>query len=186
MTKQPNSAGLTTRAIPRLAAFILLAAIVVASTVQTLAQAQPKKSFGDWIIDCGKPPGARTERCALLQSVVDEERSNVGLRVVFLLTSSGERVLRVVAPLGVLLPFGLGLRIDNEPIGDKPLPFIRCRAMGCISEIIVKDALLDKLKTGTEALFIIVETKEQGRAIPISLKGFAKGFEYLTTLSKAK
>ena len=107
-------------------------------------------------------------------------------RVVFLLTSSGERVLRVVAPLGVLLPFGLGLRIDNEPIGDKPLPFIRCRAMGCISEIIVKDALLDKLKTGTEALFIIVETKEQGRAIPISLKGFAKGFEYLTTLSKAK
>ena len=58
--------------------------------------------------------------------------------------------------------------------------------MGCISEIVVKDALLDKFKTGTTALFIIVETKEEGRAIPVSLKGFSKGFEHLTALSKSK
>ena len=153
---------------------------------QVSAQTKAKKSFGDWQIDCGKPPGARNQRCAMLQSVIDEERTNVGLRVIFLLTSKGEKVMRVVAPLGVLLPFGLGLRIDKEPIGDKPLPFIRCRPMGCISEIILKDALLEKFKTGTTALFIIVETKEEGRAIPVSLKGFTKGFEYLKTISKSK
>ena len=119
-----------------------------------------------------------------MQSVIDEERANVGLRAVFLLASNGQKVLRVVAPLGVLLPFGLGLRIDDEAIGKEPLPFIRCRPMGCISEIIVKDKLLEKLKTGTTALFIIVETKEEGRAIPVSLKGFTKGLERLSVLAK--
>ena len=149
------------------------------------AQIQTKATFGDWRVNCGKPPGAKQQRCALVQRVIDEERSNVGLRVVFLLTSDGKNVLRVVAPLGVLLPFGLGLRIDDEPIGKEPLPFIRCQPMGCISEIIVKDKLLDKFKTGTTAMFIIVETKEEGRAIPVSLKGFTKGLVRLGELAKS-
>ena len=58
--------------------------------------------------------------------------------------------------------------------------------MGCISEIIVKDKLLAKFKTGTTAMFIIVETKEEGRAIPVSLKGFTKGLDRLTALTKSK
>lgn len=148
------------------------------------AQDATVKKYGDWEVSCGTPPGSRHKKCALTQSVIDEERSNVGLRVVFLLGSKGERVLRVVAPLGVLLPFGLGIRIDDEAIGDKPIPFIRCRPMGCISEIVLKDALLDKMKTGKQALFIIVETKEEGRAIPVSLAGFTKGLEHLLALSK--
>ncbi|MDA7947310.1 MAG: invasion associated locus B family protein [Hyphomicrobiaceae bacterium] len=165
----------------------MLAACFLAAIPQSpgaFAQTKPKEKFGDWEVNCGKPPGARQQRCALVQSVIDEERANVGLRVVFLLTSDGRKVLRVVAPLGVLLPFGLGLRIDEEPIGDKPLPFIRCRPMGCISEIVVKNALLDKLKAGKTALFIIVETKEEGRAIPVSLSGFSKGLERLASLAK--
>ena len=149
------------------------------------AQIQTKASYGDWQVNCGKPPGSKVERCALVQRVIDEDRSNVGLRVVFLHTSQGQNVLRVVAPLGVLLPFGLGLRIDDVPIGKEPLPFIRCRPMGCISEIIVKDKLLEKFKAGTTAMFIIVETKEEGRAIPVSLKGFTKGLVRLTTHAKA-
>jgi invasion protein IalB len=166
--------------------FILAALLFAAMSVtpRAIAQGKKKESFGDWEISCGKPPGARAQRCALVQSVIDEERANVGLRAVFLLASNGQKVLRVVAPLGVLLPFGLGLRIDDEAIGKEPLPFIRCRPMGCISEIIVKDKLLEKLKTGTTALFIIVETKEEGRAIPVSLKGFTKGLERLSVLAK--
>lgn len=170
------------KAITAALAVVLTYALV--GPVNVWAQKKQGVSFGDWDVSCGKPPGAREEKCALVQSVIDEERSNVGLRVVFLFASGGQKVLRVVAPLGVLLPFGLGLRIDEEQIGDKPLPFIRCRPMGCISEIVVKDALLEKLKTGKQALFIIVETKEEGRAIPVSLNGFSKGLERLTALSK--
>lgn len=166
---------------------VLLAVLFTAlmsAAPQAPAQDKKKEKFGDWEINCGKPPGARDQKCALVQSVIDEERANVGLRVVFLLASGGRSVLRVVAPLGVLLPFGLGLRIDDEAIGKEPLPFIRCRPMGCISEIIVKDKLLEKFKGGTTAMFIIVETKQEGRAIPVSLKGFSKGLSRLSALAK--
>lgn len=169
----------------RLASLVMVAVLTVVSSCPAVSE-ENKVKFGDWEVSCGKPPGARDEKCALVQSVIDEERANVGLRVVFLFASGGQMVLRVVAPLGVLLPFGLGLRIDDEPIGEKPLPFIRCRPMGCISEIIVKDALLDKMKAGKQALFIIVETKEEGRAIPVSLAGFTKGLDHLTSLTKKK
>ena len=33
---------------------------------------------GDWQIRCDTPPGAQTEQCALIQSVVAEDRSNAG------------------------------------------------------------------------------------------------------------
>ena len=174
----------------RLAIVVALISVFALNTTTSaphaMAQAKTSKKFGDWEVSCGTPPGSREEKCALVQSVIDEERANVGLRIVFLLGSKGERVLRVVAPLGVLLPFGLGIRIDDEQIGEKPIPFIRCRPLGCISEIIVKDALMDKLKGGKTALFIIVETKEEGRAIPVSLSGFTKGFDHLSALSKKK
>lgn len=166
---------------------VLIACLISFALIAPLqAQVNTKASFGDWQVNCGTPPGAKSLRCALVQRVIDEERSNVGLRVVFLQTSTGQNVLRVVAPLGVLLPFGLGLRIDGDPIGKQPLPFIRCRPMGCISEIIVKEKLLNKFKAGTTAMFIIVETKEEGRAIPVSLKGFTKGLERLGELAKSK
>jgi len=167
-----------------LSAGLVLSLVLGRGAYPASAQDQTTKKFGDWEVSCGTPPGAREKKCALTQSVIDEERANVGLRIVFLLGSKGERVLRVVAPLGVLLPFGLGVRIDDEAIGDKPIPFIRCRPLGCISEVVVKDPLLDKLKTGKQALFIIVETKEEGRAIPVSLKGFTSGFDHLVSLSK--
>lgn len=174
----------------RLVHSFLLAAsfcvLLLSGSVPGWAQDTSTEKFGDWEVSCGTPPGSREKKCALVQSVIDEERSNVGLRIVFLLGTKGERVLRVVAPLGVLLPFGLGLRIDDEPISDKPIPFIRCRPLGCIAEIVVKDALMDKLKTGKTALFIIVETKEEGRAIPVSLSGFTKGFDHLTSTEEKK
>lgn len=169
-----------------MAGMIVLAVLSAAHSDPAQAQEKAIKKFGDWEVSCGTPPGSRNKKCALTQSVIDEERSNVGLRVVFLLGSKGERVLRVVAPLGVLLPFGLGMRIDEHAIGDKPIPFIRCRPLGCIAEIVIKDALMDKMKAGKQALFIIVETREEGRAIPVSLSGFTKGAEHLLALSKAQ
>lgn len=187
MTFDKNRTAHSFASRPALKCALLVAALLLPmSGLLQPGHAQDKttEKFGDWEVSCGTPPGSREKKCALVQSVIDEERSNVGLRIVFLLGSKGERVLRVVAPLGVLLPFGLGLRIDDEPIGDKPIPFIRCRPMGCISEIVVKDALMEKMKTGKTALFIIVETKEEGRAIPVSLSGFTKGFTHLSQISK--
>ena len=82
---------------------------------QTFAQGAVKSVHGDWQIRCDTPPGAQAQQCALMQSVTAEDRPNVGLTVIVLKTSDQKsRLMRVVAPLGVLLPSGLGLKIDNK------------------------------------------------------------------------
>ncbi|HEU4518358.1 MAG TPA: invasion associated locus B family protein, partial [Microvirga sp.] len=86
-------------------------------------------------------------------------------------------LLRVVAPLGVLLPSGLGLKIDQTDIGRAG--FVRCLASGCVAEVVMEENLIGQLKGGQTATFYIFQTPEQGIGIPVSLNGFATGFDSL-------
>ena len=132
-----------------------------------------KAQHGDWQVVCkAPPPGSKKEVCALVQSVTAEDRNNVGLTVYFQKFSNGTRVLRVFAPLGILLPPGLGLKIDNQDVGHAP--FLRCHSFACYAQVVVEDKLVEQLKTGKTAIFIIFQTEEAGIGIPISLKGFAE------------
>ena len=142
------------------------------------AQGAVKSVHKDWQIRCDNPPGAKSEQCALIQSVTSEDRANVGLTVIVLKTADQKsRLMRVVAPLGVLLPSGLGLKIDNVDIGRAG--FVRCLPNGCIAEVVMDDNLMSKLRTGKTATFIIFQTPEEGIGFPLSLAGFAEGYDQL-------
>ena len=96
-----------------------------------------KAQHGDWQVVCKPPPpGAKNEVCALVQSVTAEDRNNIGLTVYFQKFSDGKRVLRVFAPLGVLLPPGLGLKIDDKDVGHAP--FVRCHNFACYAQVVVE------------------------------------------------
>jgi invasion protein IalB len=143
-----------------------------------LAQGAVKSVHKDWQIRCDTPPGAQGEQCALIQSVTAEDRANVGLTVIVLKTADQKsRLMRVVAPLGVLLPSGLGLKIDNADIGRAG--FVRCLPNGCIAEVVMDDALIGKLRNGKSATFIIFQTPEEGIGFPMSLNGFGEGYDKL-------
>ncbi|MBU6157307.1 MAG: invasion associated locus B family protein, partial [Alphaproteobacteria bacterium] len=83
----------------------------------------------------------------------------------------------VFAPLGVLLPPGLGLKIDNRDIGNAP--FLRCQSFACFAQVVVDDGLVKQLREGKQAVFIIFQTEEAGIGIPISLSGFDKAIAAL-------
>lgn len=137
-----------------------------------------EKKFGAWSIICDTPPGASGEQCALMQNVVAEDRPEVGLSVVVLKTADNKaRILRVLAPLGVILPNGLGLNVDGKDLGRAY--FVRCMGDGCYAEVILKDDLLNTLRTGQSATFIIFASPEEGIGIPVDLTGFGQGYEKL-------
>ncbi len=137
-----------------------------------------KAQHGDWQVVCkDPPPGAKSGVCALVQSVTAEDRNNIGLTVYFQKFSNGTRVLRVFAPLGVLLPPGLGLKIDDKDVGHAP--FLRCHNFACYAQVVVEDSLIEQLKTGKTAIFIIFQTEEAGIGIPVSLAGFGKALQGL-------
>jgi invasion protein IalB len=156
----------------------LAIALLLGLTASASAQGAVRSVHGDWQIRCDTPPGAQAEQCALIQSVVAEDRSNAGLTVIVLKTADQKnKIMRVVAPLGVLLPSGLGLKLDNVDVGRAG--FVRCLPNGCVAEVVMDDKLLGQLRTAKTATFIIFETPEEGIGFPLSLNGIGEGYDKL-------
>lgn len=164
--------------MPVWAALFAAAALLLGMVSAASAQGAVKSVHGDWQIRCDTPAGAQKEQCALIQSVVAEDRSNAGLTVIILKTADQKsKLMRVVAPLGVLLPSGLGLKLDDKDVGRAG--FVRCLPNGCVAEIVMDDNLLNQLKAAKTATFIIFETPEEGIGFPLSLKGLPEGYDKL-------
>jgi invasion protein IalB len=135
----------------------LLAALAVLSAAvlchgAALAQGAVKSVHGDWQIRCETPPGAQSEH-------------------------QKSRLMRVQVPLGVLLPAGLGLKVDQADVGRAG--YVRCLPRGCYAEVVMDDALVSKMKTGQTATFFIFQTPEEGIGFPMGLKGFGEGYDKL-------
>ena len=146
--------------------------------VPALAQGTVRAEYGDWQMSCDTPPGASSEQCVLMQNVVAADREEFGLSVVVLKTADKKaQILRVLAPLGVLLPNGLGLNIDGNDIGRAY--FVRCFTDGCYAEVILEESLIKSLSEGENATFYVFQTPEEGIGISVDLDGFADGYKAL-------
>jgi Invasion protein B, involved in pathogenesis len=157
---------------------VLGAVVAGLAAAPALGQGTVRAEHGDWQMSCDTPPGASFEQCAIIQNVLAEDQPNVGLSVIVLRTADREaRLLRVLAPLGVLLPNGLGLNVDGTDMGR--VAFVRCLPNGCLAEVELDDELIDILSEGTNAIFVVFKTPEEGIGIPVSLDGFAEGFAAL-------
>ena len=158
-----------------------LAALLAGSAIlpgHAQAQGAVRTVHEEWEIRCDTPPGAPSEQCALMQHVTAADRDNVGLAIMVLKTADQSvRILRVLAPLGVLLPQGLGLRVDDTDVGRAS--FVRCLPQGCVAEVIMDEKLIDLMSNGDFATFIVFQTPEEGIGIPIPLNGFKSGFAQL-------
>ena len=146
------------------------------------ASSQPpgyiKGKFGEWHLVCDKPAGAPGDQCVLMQNVIADDRADVGLSVIVIKTADKKaRILRILAPLGVLLPNGLGLIIDGKDLGRAY--FTRCFTDGCFVQVTMDDDMLNALKNGNTAIFFIFQSEEEGIGLPVDLTGFSQGFEVL-------
>lgn len=148
------------------------------STGTSMQPSSVRANYGAWSIVCDQPPGASSEQCVLMQNVVAADREEFGLSVVVLKTADKKaQILRVLAPLGVLLPNGLGLNIDGTDIGRAY--FVRCFTDGCYAEVILEDSLIKALEEGQSATFYVFQTPEEGIGIPVDLSGFTDGYKAL-------
>lgn len=164
---------------------LLVSGIAAAHAQDNPQDGKVRSQHGDWQIVCKPPPpGASQEVCAIVQSVTAEDRNNVGLTVYFQRFSNGAQVLRVFAPLGILLPPGLGLKIDGHDVGNAP--FLRCHTFACYAQVTLEDKLVEQLRTGKQAIFVIFQTEEAGIGIPISLAGFGEALGALTKANGGK
>ena len=161
---------------------MLLVACIAAIASPLAAQQQPGtviSNHGAWSLICDRPAGATTDQCALMQNVIADDRPEVGLSVVVLKTADRKaKILRILAPLGVLLKDGMELYIDKNNIGRTY--FTRCFSEGCYVEVEIDDELMKVLQAGESAVFSLREAVDQDRVgIPIELTGFTAGYDAL-------
>ena len=176
----------------RTLAFLTLLLAIVAADLPSEAEAQTPSSspsaplpgraaaqHGAWSVICDTPPGAAGEQCGAMQRVVSSERPDLGLTViVFQTADKSARVLRVLAPLNIFLPNGLGLTIDGQDQGRAV--FVRCLREGCQAEVVLSDDLVTQLRRGREATFVIFQSPEEGTGFPVDLRGFTDAFAQVT------
>jgi invasion protein IalB len=163
-----------------LAACLLLAFFSPLAHAQSeVGGGQVKAVYGAWKLKCTQIAGAKQQqKCALVQDLKLEDRPNMFLTVLFMRAfDSDKKLLRIVAPLGVVLPAGLGLRVDGADVGN--VKFLKCWKFGCLAEVIVDDALVSRFTSGQTASFIVFPTPDSGIGFPAPLAGFAEGMKGL-------
>jgi invasion protein IalB len=121
--------------------------------------------------------------CGMVQSTRSDKRPQIGLTLYISRIKQGDKMqtqMRVMAPIGVFLPTGVGLEIDGVAVSR--VPFSNCLPQICLARAEASPETLDKLKKGSVANFIIWEGPGAGMPMKISLKGFGKALEALDQL----
>ncbi|THD44809.1 MAG: invasion associated locus B family protein [Bradyrhizobium sp.] len=177
-----NRAGAGDRAKPAerllravIAGFCAIGASLIGANLAHAAAGDPASA---WETRCETPPGAATAQCAIVQSVVDDERPNITLVIIALKTADHKaRLLRVIAPLGALIPTGLELKLDADDFGR--MSFVRCLPNGCVAETLIDDKLLNRMSAAKTLTLVLFQTPEEGIGVPAPMAGFKEAFDKL-------
>ena len=131
------------------------------------------QTFQDWTLHCQLPEPER-EVCEMRQRIVDQNGNRVLLAVVGRLPNIDIPGLLILLPLGIPLPSGAFLKIDQGQEGGVPIE--RCEATGCRIELLLDKDLLPRFKAGSRATvsFHVYDGGKQPRVdVPVSLIGFS-------------
>ena len=139
-----------------------------------------RTSYRSWEVACL----ADNSNCAMAQIGQDSAGNPVLEMVIRKLPEPLEAgdeiaiaVLDVITPLGVVLTEGLSLKIDDGP--DAIAPFQVCTEQGCLIREPVADALIDRLKKGSNAVVTVIAANQGVVTSTISLSGFTAAFNAL-------
>jgi invasion protein IalB len=143
------------------------------------AQTQPQPAqdvqvFKDWFLRCGQTPQG-DERCVLFQDLVDQNSQQPLMQIAVGLWGPEKlRGVILTVPLGVTLPPGLEISIDEQAITRAP--FFQCAQNGCQSRLPLNDELLAKMRAGQSGTVAFADGNGRVIPIPFSLQGFTAGF----------
>ncbi len=145
------------------------------------------EDFQDWRMVCETVDG--TEHCRMFQrlSVTQEGKSQALLlaSIGFIDDEDGKRLptLRLTTPLGVILPAGLAVNVDQGKPDD--LPFHICLPEGCMTETGLSARGIADMKGGRSMhVTYRVAGLPQPVAIGLSLMGFTAAYEALEKREK--
>jgi len=168
--------------------------VMAPASAQKLSDLEPKPSsgettqsgsepsvtqVGDWSLVCesnGAPPCAMTQLGKdeqgspaiefVVRKIDDEDAEINGVKV--------DAIADIITPLGVLLEFGLRLKIDDGE--ERGAPFRICQQHGCLVREPLSGDVISALKKGNKATVVVAAEGAGPVQIEISLRGFTKAY----------
>ncbi len=155
----------------RMAAFLFILTLFFAAE-PLRAEPQDGQTFQDWAVRCEQnPQNAAQGGCFILHSVINNQNNKpVMVMAIGYLKADQPPVAIITVPLGVRLPPGIMIQIDEKPAEN--YSFERCLPDGCQIQVRMTETQVANFKAGNVGKVLVQDTGGQNRAIPFSLKGF--------------
>ena len=169
---------MTCRVRPRLArGFIGVIALLTAAAAPIGAGAQTQQRFKDWTVHC--PEEGEGDRCVMAQLLKNRENDeSVLLMEVGYLGDSDQPMAQITVPLGVFLPAGVQIRVDDAKETGR-LPYTVCDKVGCKAIARLDDEVLASMKAGTELITTLTSPSGGTATVSVSLFGFTAALNAL-------
>lgn len=129
---------------------------------------------GDWLVRCEGEDGTPTVCEAYRSLFLTESQQRILHIAVGQGAEEGEAVAIIIAPLGISLPEGMVIRVDEGWPAE--FDFQSCGADGCRVRAPLDAGMLDAMEAGTEMRVVVAELSGRRVAIPVSLDGFTAAF----------
>ncbi len=181
---------------------IVLGAFLALST-NVQAEPTPGEKFNDWTVQCEKIPvpdgklavkvegSEKTDEapaeatppkeqnlCQIVQTLTEQASEQPVLQMaVGYLPGVETPVGALLLPLGIWLPPGVELRVDEGKTGR--IPVDTCDPAGCRAGVELDNEFLASMKKGKELNITFGGRNRQGITVPISLDGFTAGLASL-------
>lgn len=161
--------------------FATASAVSIVFTSSVMAAPKDGAKFDNWAIKCeksGEQDKDKIEVCYAFQNVVTKEGNQRVLNVaVGYAPKIEDPVALITLPLGIALPPGAGLTIDQ----DKPIrfPIERCEPNGCRAGLKLEKVLLDKLNKAGKVEVNFHDGAHRPVKVPLSMKGFGEALKSL-------
>ncbi len=136
------------------------------------------QQFEDWTLRCRPASDTQLRNCVIQQNVVAEGSGKPVLQVLAGRYGT-EKVLGAVinVPVGVRLPPGLGIQIDERAL--RSFPFEICDSRSCEVRAVLDADLLQDFKAGLTGHVKVQNAGGQEMNLRFSLKGFSAALQAL-------
>ncbi len=143
--------------------------------------AEDGQKFKDWIMRCEKPNETAPEQCHIFQNAKDKDSGrDIAQLAIGRVPDSKAALVIVSLPLGVFLPPGIQLQIDQkEPMR---VPIEVCDPNGCRAGFPLTDELAAAFKAGQQLTLSVQDPAGNKASVPFSLSGFTAGYNSLPPL----
>lgn len=139
--------------------------------------------FEDWLVRCEAPPQGGAERCFMVQNILAQNDEGKRVPLLNVIIGHGEAdgqpitVMQFTVPLGLYLPSGIGLQVDQ---GESTRIAIEvCTSQACVARYRLDEGVRAAMQKGQQAKVQMVRANRQAIDVPISLKGFTKAYAAL-------